>query len=151
MNYRRILGWMACFAFIVVNARAQSASLLETPANLHPVLFNQFPQKSPCDLESLEKLFSATGKVSETVAPGILLRGEVIARTQQSPQVQSINISMSDFSGVMFTLSRIRLENGSLLYNGHVVSLNHTDALVLTIENGKYYFIKTTQPLFVAD
>jgi hypothetical protein len=151
MNYRRTPGWMACFVFIVVNAHAQSASLLETPANLQPVLFNQFPQKSPCDLESLERLFSEVGKVSASIAPGIFLRGEVIARTQQNAQVQSINISLSDFSGAMFTLSRIRLENGTLRYNGHMVSLNHTEAMVLSIENGKYYFVKTTQPLVVTD
>src|ERR1700692_3394951 len=123
MNYRRTPGWMAFFVFIFVNAHAQSVSLLETPANLQPVLFNQFPQKSPCDLESLERLFSEAGKVSAFIAPGIFLRGEVIAKTQQNAQVQSINISLSDFSGAMFTLSRIRLENGALRYNGHMVSL----------------------------
>jgi hypothetical protein len=151
MNYRRIPGWMACFVFIVVNTHAQSASLLETPANLQPVIFSQLPQKSPCDLESLEKLFSATGKVSVTVAPGIFLRGEVIARTKQSDQVQSLNIHLSDFPGAMFTLSRIRLENGALRYNGHLLSLNHNEAIILSLENGKYYFIKTTQPILVTD
>ena len=151
MNYRRTPGWMACFVFIVVSAHAQSASLLERSSNLRPVLFNQFPQKSPCDLESLERLFSAAGQVSALVAPGIFLRGEVIARNEQNAEVQSINISLSDFSGALFTLSRIRLENGTLRYNGHMVSLNHNEAMVLSIENGKYYFVKTTIPFLVTD
>ena len=142
---------MALSICYVAKSNAQHIPPVNQAPTFKPALFNQFPLKTECRLGELEKLFAAKGKISASVASELSLRGEVIANVQQNPSVNTINIRLSDFPGAMFTLSRIRLEDGTIRYNGHIISRDHSDALVLSIENGKYYFTKEEQRLVVTE
>ena len=151
MNYRSNLGCMAFCIFFVIQASAQYSSDISQISNSKPILFKQVPQKSQCNIKALDKLFSAKGTVNLAISQGFFLRGELIENVQRNPSVQSINISLSDFPGAIFTLSRTKLENGSIRYNGHIISTDYRDAMVLSLENGKYYFTKTEQRLLITD
>jgi hypothetical protein len=151
MNYRRTLGCMALCTFYAIHAKAQYSSNFSQTTNPKTIEFGQFPQKSQCNTAALAKLFSLKGPVSVAIAKGLFLRGELIENIQQNPAVQSININLTDFPGAIFTLSRIHLEDGSILYSGHIVRLGSIDAMILSAENGKYYLSKTLERILITD
>jgi hypothetical protein len=151
MNYRRNLGCLAFCLFFVIQASAQYSSDFSQITSSKPILFKQVPQKSQCSITELDRLFSVSGAVNSAISQGFFLRGELIENVNRNSSVQSINIGLSDFAGAIFTLSRTRLEDGSVRYNGHIISADFSDAMVLTLENGKYYFTKTEQRLIITD
>ena len=150
MNFRRILGCTTFCVFIVILANAQYSSGSQI-SNSKSSLFKQIPQKSRCNLKALDKLFSSNGHINSSIAQGFSLRGELTLNMQRNPAVRSIMISLSDFPGAFFTLSRIHLPDGSIQYSGHILSPDDTEALVLSFENGFYYFTKIEQRLVITD
>jgi hypothetical protein len=142
---------MAFCIFFVTQASAQYSSDNSQITNSKIFLFKQVPQKSQCNITALDNLFSTTGSVNSAVSQGFFIHGELIENVQRNPSIQSINISLSDFPGAIFTLSRTRLEDGSIRYSGHILSTDYKDALILSYEKGKYYFIKTEQRLLITD
>jgi len=142
---------MAFCIFFVIQASAQYSSDNSQITNSKSFLFKQVPQKSRCNITALDKLFSVSGTVNSALSQGFFVRGELIENVQRNPSIQSLNIRLSDFPGAIFTLSRTRLEDGSIRYSGHIISSDYKDALILSFENGKYYFIKTEQRLLITD
>jgi len=151
MNYRRNLGCLAFCIFFVTQVKSQYTSELNQSPNLKPNLFKQITRKSQCNFAALGRLFSETGVVGEAISQGFFLQGEIIENIQQNPNVQSIRIKLTHFPGAIFTLSRIKLEDGSIRYNGHIISSAYNDALVLSLENGKYYLTKTELRLLITE
>lgn len=104
-----------------------------------------------CDIEILKKIFTGTGTISLPLTSSYLLRGNIISHANPNHFAETVNIRLLDFPKVVFTLSRIKLENGSIKYSGHILSLQGNDALILQKENEKYYFIKTEQRLLMTE
>jgi hypothetical protein len=150
MNFRRILGCTAFCVFIVILANAQYSSSSQI-SNPKSILFKQIPQKSRCNIKALDKLFSSYGHINSSIAQGFFLRGELTLNLQRNPAVKSIMISLSDFPGAYCTLSRIHLPDGSIQYSGHIISPDDAETVVLSLENGYYYFTKTEQRLVITD
>jgi hypothetical protein len=150
MNFRRILGCTAFCVFIVILAHAQYASGSQI-LNSKSILFKQIPQKSRCNLKALNKLFSSYGQVHSSIAQGFSLQGELTLNLQRNPAVRSIMIRLSDFPGASCTLSRIHLPDGSIRYSGHILSPDDAEVIVLSFEDGDYYFTKTAQSLVITD
>ncbi len=96
-------------------------------------------------------LFSAKGKVSIAAGPAILLKGQIIENTRLDAQVQTIKIQLDDYPGAIFTLTHIKLDESSERFTGRVISPDYSDALVLSMENGKYYLTKTERRLLEPD
>lgn len=151
MNYRRILGCLAFCVFFIITANAQYSSDIYQEQKSKTYLLKGLPQKSQCNIPALDKLFTKSGFVSCFIAKSFFLRGEVIENIQRNPSVQSINIGLSDYPGAILCLSRIRLEDGSIRYNGHITTLNNSDAMILSLENGRYFFNKIEQRLLITD
>jgi len=147
MNYRIAFG---CMLFWTCCSLLSSAQPTDYPASSQeifskPSLFSQLPDKAGCSTASLKDLFSGSREVILVLNSGISLRGEITASVIQNPSVKSVNIRLTDFPGANCTISRINMEDGSVQYAGRMLSVNHGDAMLLSREKGKYFFVKTTQ------
>lgn len=151
MKYRRTIRCMAICLFFAAEAKAQQLTP-STPATFsQPVLFKKLPQKTICDIPSLEKLFAATDSVTFQLSPACLLEGKIISHVKPNLFAETLNISLAAFDGAVFTLSRIETGDGNTRYRGHIMSLQSSDAIVMQQENGNYYFIKTEQKLLMTE
>jgi len=139
-----------CLCFAIKTNAQQLTHAIPTMFS-QPVLFKQFPQKAACDISSLEKLFNASDSVSFQLSSAYLFKGKIISHVKPNALAETINIRLAEFHGAFFTVSRIRTEDGPTLYRGHILSLQGSDALVLQLENGKYYFMKTEQRLLMTE
>ena len=151
MNYQRIFGCLLSCLLLITQAKAQPLILTGSTTSSTISFFNQFLEKTACDIEILKKIFTGTGSISLPLTSSYLLRGNIISHTNPNHFAETINIRLLDFPKVVFTISRIKLENGAIKYSGHILSLQGIDALVLQKENEKYYFIKTEQRLLMTE
>ena len=152
MKNRRIFGYTAACLLLAGAATGQPLAHAGSEINTRPVLlFDQIPQKIVCNTESLEKLFLSADKVSLSLSPVCEFKGEIISRSHPNHAAETINISLTDFPQSFFTISRIRLEDGSVQYTGHIFSFRSQDALILSQEQGKYFFTKTEQRLLLTE
>ena len=152
MNYRRIpvcIALLICSHAGVVNA--QDLPPVNRATVLKPLLFNRFPAKSLLNPEALQSIFLAKNHFHALEIGDQQLQAEMITRVQQNPNVESINFRIPDFPGALLTISRVKLNDGSTKFNGHLVSRDNGDVLTLIEENGKYYFIKEEQRLVMTE
>ena len=142
---------MAIYLFLAVNAHSQNAKSNPSTIFSQQVSFKQFPPKAACAIESLEELFTMQDKISLQLSPAYLLEGKIISHVKPNPFAETINISLTNSDGAVFTLSRISTDEGYTKYTGHIINLQSSDAIVLQDENKKYYFIKTEQRLVMTE
>ncbi|MGB8190392.1 MAG: hypothetical protein WCF67_00675 [Chitinophagaceae bacterium] len=124
---------------------AQTAPPLNQPAD-KPLLFAALPGKLECNLEEVDRLFMAepSQKLSLQLNNQLHLDGTVMEVVRRSPEVLTINFKTSNFSGGLFTISRI-IQNGVIRYSGRLISRENGDVLMVVKENDKYYFTKMSQ------
>jgi len=151
MKYRKTFRCMSICLLLAIKANTQQTKPAIPTMFSQPVSFNQLPQKIVCNIASLEKLFNASGTVSFQLSSAHILEGKVISHVKPNAIAETINIRFEDFHGAIFTLSRVRTENGSMQYTGHILNFQDRDAMVLQADNGKYYFSKTEQRLILTE
>ena len=148
MNYKRIFSCVAILIFLSAGIGIRSLAGETIPESF---FFNKLPQKTLCDNTLLKKIFASSGIVSVRLTSSQVLRGLIISHTKPNPSAETVNIRLLDYPKIVFTLSKIKLDDGSAKYIGHILSLDGNEALVLKQENKKYYFIKTEQRLLVTE
>jgi hypothetical protein len=116
-----------------------------------PSLFSQLPDKAGCSSASLNDLFNGSKQVVLVLNSEIFIRGEITASVNQNASVKSVIIRLTDFPGANCTISRIRMEDGSVRYAGRMLSVSHSDAMLLAREKGKYFFVKAAQRLLMTE
>ena len=152
MNNRRLFGCIAGCFLLTGATTAQPLTLTGSEINPRQVLlFNGLPQKISCNTESLGKLFSSSDKIVLSLSPIYEFKGEIISRSHPNASAETMNISLYDFPQSLFTISRILQEDGSIQYTAHIFSFRSQDALILSREEGKYFFIKTEQRLLLTE
>lgn len=152
MKFLFLWGTIACM-LVAFNANCQSAPLL----NQHPVekapLFSLLPEKISIPAASLENIFSATlnNNISVSLGPQLKIEGIVLAKVAVAADQLSINIRCNNFKNALLNISRLTNADGSYLYVGRLVSMQHGDVLLLWEENGQYSFIKQKQLLAMVE
>lgn len=89
--------------------------------------------------------------ISLKLSNDFLIKGKIISHVKPNAFAETINISLPDFPGSFFTISRVRTEEGKIKFVGHILNLESSDAIILKEENKKYFFIKTEQRLLVTE
>src|ERR1700733_2314413 len=151
MNCRGSLGSIALLLCLVSYVNAQQPPALNRKMPIQPALFEKIPNKVICPISHLDHFFSSE---EITIAESPLTfnsRITIISNTHPDPSVQTVNMRLEKFPGALFTLSRVKLEGGSVKYVGHVASMDHSDILELQFENGAYYFVKKERRLVVTE
>ena len=117
-----------------------------------PLLFSQLPDKSECNVASLQHIFTSRSKDNISLQLGkFQFAGQIIEKVQQSPQVLSMNIRSSNFAGAIFSISIITMPDKSQKFTGQIINPKSGDVLVLTEENNRYFLEKKLLKFFMTD
>ena len=138
--------FMLLYAFALSSAAQNNRFPLTEPDYNKPKLFDDLPSKFPVDVKLLEALLDLPeGKpLSFALAKGVHFQGKVVSKSDPNdPNVKSIVIKSTNRLGSAFTFTRLRNEDGSVSYQGRILSRMHSDAFEIQIENGQYVLTKT--------
>ena len=143
---------VSAFVLCADSALSQTSNAINQPVADKPLLFSSLPEKIDCNLEEVDRLFSAvpSKKLVLQISNNLTLDGTVMEKVQQSPEVLSINFKSANYSGALFNISRI-IQNGTIRYVGTIVSKEHGDVLTLVKENEKYFFTRQPQKFFMVE
>lgn len=143
---KNLLKGIICLSvfFVCTKVNAQAPPVREPDMN-RPSLFQNLPEKISCRITDLSALLqSETGKnVTISFVNNINFLGVVTSVASQTEQnLKSVVIRSTNFPGAAFSFSRYTKEDGTIAYNGRIISFQHGDAYEITQENGQYFFIK---------
>ena len=133
-------------AFAFSSAAQNNHFPLPEPDHNRPRLFDDLPSKFPVDIKLLESLLDLPEgqPLALNLAKGVHFQGKVVSKSDPiDPNVKSVVIKSSNRMGSAFTFVRIRNEDGSFSYRGHILSHKHSDAFEIQLENGQYVLTKT--------
>lgn len=117
----------------------------QQPGNNKPHLFDSYAEKITFSVEEISRLFTIpVGSQVETKLDGTFrFAGQVVCNAAKyDNKITSLVIRSSNFSGACLIVSRITAGDGTVLYNGNIISKASGDAYVLKPENGQYTLIK---------
>ncbi|HYE53202.1 MAG TPA: hypothetical protein VD996_00110 [Chitinophagaceae bacterium] len=139
-----------CIFFLLSAFSILQAQEITPPLNQQvtdkPMLFNALPEKLECNLEEIDRLFTAqpSQKLVLRLNNYLQLDGAIVEKVQKSPEVTTINFRANNYKGTLFTISR-SIQNGYIRYTGRIISKDNGDVLMLVKDNEKYYFTKQLQ------
>jgi len=134
----------AIFLFALLNAQEPVIPVRE-PDYSKPLLFHQLPQKIECRTHELLSLLQATKgqEIDLDLALNFKFRGTVTSvANKYNGALQSVVIRSVNYDGAVLSFSKTTDEYGVIKYSGRILSFNHGDALEITEEEGRYFFIK---------
>lgn len=148
MKPLKLSGICLLFMFYSVSVSAQNVPLNEPDYN-KPSLFSNLPDKIPVDVTELKTLIAgrvAVGRDVQTDASKSLLnsfRGKIISyASKYDGKLNSIVVRCSEFNGATMTLSAWVQDDGSIIYNGRIISFQSSDLYVLEREGNSYALVK---------
>ena len=125
-------------------ATSQTVPPLNEPNYNKPKIFSTLPDKLPLHLTEVEALLnlSVGSDARSTIAPNFLLSGKVVSKSDGiDASVQSIVIK-SNLRNAVFSLSRIKGTDGSVIYRGRMMSREAGDAIEIVKEADSYVLRK---------
>jgi hypothetical protein len=144
-----LLGFLLFTAFT-------SQGQVEPPVNQKipdkPSLFASLPDSFECSTYQLEKIFAGTPpqKISIRLNAIFEIDGIVAEKFERSNHLTSINIKLNNYEDALFNVSRIEDKDG-ISYIGRIVSIKHSDLLVLKKGNGRYFLVRQKQEFFMVE
>jgi precorrin-6B methylase 1 len=134
-----------------IDSSAQSLSTKDK--TIKPSLFTSIPARSLCSRSELETFahLAKSQKIHMKLNESLLLSGEVIERIESSPGIESINIRLSNFGNALMNVSIISGAGNTSSITARIIHPGHSDALVITEENGKYYVTKHKMEFFMVE
>ena len=137
----------AIFSCITILTQAQDKSIpLNEPDYNKPKLFQNLPEKINVDVATLETLFNAdiNHPASMTIA-GVQFQGNVSSKNNiisTTSQTSTVILSLSNYPGANFTLSKIISADGTTSYIGRIISFKRGDLLELQNQKGNWVLVK---------
>lgn len=149
MKPMKLSGICLLFMFYSVSVSAQQTVPLNEPDYNKPSLFSDLPDKIPVDITELKTLIAgktAVGKDVQFRTPASKLnefRGRIVSYTSKyDNKLNSIVVRCSEFNGATLTLSAWVQEDGSVIYNGRIMSFQSGDLYQLEKQGDTYSFVK---------
>lgn len=143
--------FVACiFAFQSISAQQQP--ITQKPALNKALTLTQLPSKLECNTPALKKLSST--RISEKIALSLgdyEFAGELVDKTQQSPEVVSMNIRSTNIAGAFCTVSVITAADNTQKMIGRIINPRSDEVLVLTEENNRYFWVKKPKEHFMVE
>lgn len=138
-----------CLAMLLCYATSAQKVPLNEPDYNKPLLFADLPDKIPVEVSYLKNLLANSNDIGKDVQfklPGSSkvdnFNGKVISVAGKETGASSVVIRSSNFNGATLSISEVTLENGTVAYRGHIISMQHGDLLELQQIDGQYYFVK---------
>jgi hypothetical protein len=139
------IGALLTVCYFHSGAQSQHVPINE-PDHEKPKLFSDLPQKITIRITELDALLSLpVGSVINVMAAdNFRFKGTVVSKSDGGdPSLNSIVLRSSNRIGATFTFSRRMLEDGSTVFAGRIISMQHGDAFELAFEKGEYVLNKT--------
>lgn len=138
-----------CFAFLGIGSFAQEQKpVLNEPNYNKPRLFDNLPEKiafNPANFAIISgKQAGNTVSFSFSDDAAISFEGKLLAATtKENGRVQTISIQSSNYNGANLYISKVTHPDGTVKYNGRIISHQHGDLFVLQKNStGQYEFVK---------
>jgi poly-D-alanine transfer protein DltD len=116
-------------------AQAQNTAIKKT------TVFNNFPAKISCATNELNRAFATTlhQNINLSFSDNFSFKGEVISNVQRYDNLQTTVIKSSEFSDMVFVLSKITNKDNSVTYVGHMINRKYTDGFELKKDTQNNY------------
>ncbi len=131
----------------------QPVQALSKSQKERPSLFDQLPDKMLCDTSSLADLFSKTEneEINAQLTPELRIQGTIISFREPVVGTRLITIRLSNYNNAILSVTAKSQINNSVDYQARALHPRFDDALTLTKEKDKYYFVKSAQKLLMPD
>ncbi|MGC4037155.1 MAG: hypothetical protein QM764_14445 [Chitinophagaceae bacterium] len=144
---KRLKSGILCLLVFSICAASHAQKLnLPTRSNAaKPKLFKDMPNRLPVASSKLSSLITLKKgqTASVSLADNFTFKGSIVsAASKYNDAIQSIVIKSADYPDATFTISKIKLPDGTINYRGRIVSFTHGDCFELKSENGQYTLVK---------
>jgi hypothetical protein len=139
-------------AMILCGAVSAQEIPLNEPNYNKPLLFADLPDKIPVEAAYLKNVLTNSGtpgkdvqfKLADGKAGSKIsqFNGKVISVAAKETGANSIIVRSSNFNGATLSISEVKLEDGTMAFRGHIISMQHGDLFELELIEGQYYFVK---------
>lgn len=137
-----------CFSFFSICSFAQEQKVpINEPDFNKPHLFDQLPAKISFNPETLINLAGkpAGNTVSFSLSDDakISFEGKMIASSvKNNGKLLTVSVQSTNFNGATFYLSKVTGDDGTVRYNGRIISFTHGDLYILQKTNNQYELVK---------
>ena len=146
MKMKKTAALIALLTACVLQSTAQSkVPPINEPNYNKAKLFNDVPDKLELNLSTLEKLLQLKvgDPVNTSIASGFRLVGTVISKSSPvDASVRSIVIKSSTRQQATLTFSKIVKQDGTIRYNGRMLSKDGGDVLEIVQDGNRYVILK---------
>jgi hypothetical protein len=139
----------ACISLCSLFSAAQIQKVVvNEPDYNKPRLFDKLPEVIPVSMENLNDLVNTKTGVSinttlSSDAKTAPFEGKVISSViKYNDKVQSVIIKSSNYEGATLYISKVITDDGTIKYNGRLMSLQHGDLYVLQQKDGGFLLLK---------
>lgn len=127
-------------------AQVQKIPINEPDYN-KPKLFSNLPDKISFNPDGFLGLMNKQPGVAISASLSdkqqIPFEGTVVSSvTGNEGKMQSVVIKSTNYNGAIFSMSKVTNDDGSVTFNGRLISFKHGDAFVLQKTEGHYMLIK---------
>jgi len=139
----------ACITLFSLYAAAQEPKfVLNEPNYNKPRLFDNLPELIPVSIDNLNGLVNSKAGVSihtilSSDAKTAPFEGNVVSSVSKyENKVQTVVIRSTNYNGATLYISKVITDDGTIKYNGRLMSLKHGDLYVLQQKNGAFALVK---------
>ena len=139
----------ACLTVCSLYSGAQESKVIVNEPNYNkPRLFDNLPPVIPVSIDNLNGLVnSKAGSIINTSfaadAKTASFEGHVVSVVSKyEDKLQTVVIKSTNYNGATLYISRVITEDGTIKYNGRLVSFQHGDLYVLQPKDGGFELVK---------
>jgi len=149
MKNLRIPVLCACITLCSLFSAAQDQKVIVNEPNYNkPRLFDNLPEVIPVSIENLNGLVNTkTGTAISTTlssdARTAPFEGNVVSSVSKyENKVQTVVIKSTNYNGATLYISKVITDDGTIKYNGRLMSFQHGDVYVLQQKDDGFVLVK---------
>ncbi len=139
----------ACITLCSLFSAAQDQKVIVNEPNYNkPRLFDNLPEVIPVSIDNLNDLVNAkTGASINTTlssdAKTAPFEGKVVSSVSKyADKVQTVVIRSTNYNGATLFISKVVSDDGTIKYNGRLMSFQHGDLFVLQQKDAGFELVK---------
>ena len=139
----------ACITLCSLYSAAQIQKVIVNEPNYNkPRLFDNLPEVIPVSIDNLNGLVNSITGVSINTsfsndARTALFQGNVVSSVSKyEDKVQTVVIKSTNYNGATLYISKVITDDGTIKYNGRLMSFQHGDLYVLQQKDGGFVLVK---------
>lgn len=138
-----------CITVCSLYSAAQDQKVIINEPNYNkPRLFDNLPELIPVSIDNLNSLINSKPGVSinttfSTDTKTAPFEGNVVSSVSKyEDKVQTVVIKSTNYNGATLYISKVTTEDGTIKYNGRLMSFQHGDLYVLQQKDGGFMLVK---------